>query len=223
MVAATSFIGHGVDVSRFNNMFFFGFPSRTFQYIQSSNRVGREVPGFVVDMFKPFDQRDAHRYKYFHKTHEYLDRAVEDVSVDRWSKFSLDKTFPGLLKGFFLQYFRPLMYREYDLNVQSSAEFEDVIDPDNTDSFPELTRERLQEMLRRAYGVGEGQADRPYFVDEIESRVESNWEYWLTTGTRENWTEFRDEEMRSLRDIGEDGEISVTSDEANAYSSLLNN
>ncbi len=223
MVAATSFIGHGVDVSRFNNMFFFGFPSRTFQYIQSSNRVGREVPGFVVDVFKPFDQRDAHRYKYFHKTHEYLDRAVEDVSVDRWSKFSLDKTFPGLLKGFFLQYFRPLMYREYDLNVQSSAEFEDVIDPDSTDSFPELTRERLQEMLRRAYGVGEGQDDRPYFVDEIESRVESNWEYWLTTGTRENWTEFRDEEMRSLRDIGEDGEISVTSDEANAYSSLLNN
>ena len=80
-IAATSFIGHGVDVERFNNMFFFGFPSRTFQYIKASNRVGRRVPGFVVDVFKPFEQSDRHRYRYFSKTLVYLIRAVVDVSV----------------------------------------------------------------------------------------------------------------------------------------------
>jgi hypothetical protein len=222
LIAATSFIGHGVDVSRFNNMFFFGYPSRTFQYIQSSNRVGREVPGFVVDVFKPFDQRDKHRYKYFHKTHEYLDRSVEDVSVDRWSKFSLDKTFPGLFKGFFLQYFRPKMFREYDVNVQSSRQFQDLIDPEVEDAYPEFTMERLKVMLRKAYGVADGQEERPYFEDQIDSRVESNWDFWLTTGTKENYTEFRDDEMRSLRDIGEEAELNVESSEANAYYSLIN-
>lgn len=223
MVAATSFIGHGVDVSRFNNMFFFGYPSRTFQYIQSSNRVGREVPGFVVDVFKPFDQRDAHRYRYFQKTHEYLDRAVEDVAVDRWSKFSLDRTFPGVFKGFFLQYFRPKMFREHDINLQSAWDLQDVIDPEAGESYSEFTTDRITEMLHRAYGVGDRQDDRPYFEDEIESRVDSNWDYWLTRGTEEHYTQFREDEMESLRDIGEEAEFSIDGREQTAFSSLTNN
>lgn len=222
LIAATSFIGHGVDVDRFNNMFFFGFPSRTFQYIQSSNRVGRRVPGFVVDVFKPFDQRDRHRYRYFAKAHEYLSRAVEDVSVDRWSKFSLDKTFPGLFKGFFLQYFRPKMFREYGVNLQSAWDLQDVIDPDTGEDYPEFTIGQLTTMLHRAYGVGEDGQDRPYFEDQIKSRIESNWDYWLTRGTEEDYTQFREDEMHSLRDIGEDGEFEIEQSEHSVYTFLVN-
>lgn len=221
-IAATSFIGHGVDVERFNNMFFFGFPSRTFQYIQASNRVGRRVPGFVVDVFKPFDQRDRHRYRYFSKTHEYLSRAVEDVSVDRWSKFSLDKTFPGLFKGFFLQYFRPKMFREYDVNLQSAWDLQDFIDPEAGETYSGFSIDQLTEMLHRAYGVGPDGQDRPYFEDQIESRIESNWDFWLSRGTEEDYTQFREDEMHSLRDIGEDGEFDIEPREHSVYNFLVN-
>jgi hypothetical protein len=86
-VPATSFVGHGIDVDRFNFMLFFGFPSQTFQYIQASSRVGRQegVPGQVLDVFRPFDKRDRHRYKYFEKQHEFLDRTVEPGPIDRWA------------------------------------------------------------------------------------------------------------------------------------------
>lgn len=217
-IAATSYIGHGIDPDRFNNMFFFGFPPQTFQYIQASSRVGRKVPGFVVDIFKPFKKRDRHRYKYFEKTHEYLTRTVEEISVDRWSKFSLDKTFPGVFKGFLLQYFRPKLYRQYGMNVQSSRDLMNLIDPDDDgDTYPEFTTESFEHRIKRAYGVADGQDNQPYFETQIESKVEGFWNYWMERGKRRPWTTFKENEMQSLRDIGEEGTFTIDDGENDWY------
>jgi len=98
-VAATSTISHGVDVERLNYLCFFGMPRQTAEYIQTSSRVGRDHPGVVMVCFNPARERDQSHYHLFTKYHEYLDRLVEPVPVNRWSKFSISRTIPGLFMG----------------------------------------------------------------------------------------------------------------------------
>lgn len=215
-VGATSFIGHGIDVDRFNTMFFFGFPSETFQYIQSSARVGRKHLGNVVDVFRPYDARDRHRFKYFAKSHEYLRRSIESVSIDRWSKYSLEKTFPGIFKALLIQHYRPLMDKRYGINVQSSRDLQNVLD--QPEDYPEFNRESYRDLLLRSYGLH--REDNEYFERRISQKTESYWEYWMKQLGRQHYTTFMEEGMRSLRDIGEQVDISIESTERGTYRSL---
>lgn len=238
-VPATSFVGHGIDVDRFNFMLFFGYPSQTFQYIQASSRVGRQsgVPGNVLDVFRPFDKRDRHRYKYFEKLHEFLDRTVEPVPIDRWAKFAIEETFSGVTMSVLIQYFRPKLYRKTDddgdpvmvdvkdeperINLQSAAHLYEVMN--NNSRFPELTKETMREFVYDAYVLrdrpiylgympddGDGLYTNQYFVEEADERMDAVWQHWRASLQEEmNTPEFEegDEPMRSLRDIGEDGDI----------------
>ncbi|MEZ3118044.1 DEAD/DEAH box helicase family protein [Halobaculum sp. MBLA0147] len=185
-VPATSFVGHGIDVDRFNFMLFFGYPSQTFQYIQASSRVGRQegVPGHVLDVFRPFDKRDRHRFKYFEKLHEYLSRTVEPVPIDRWAKFAVEKTFPGILMAILIQYYRPLMYRKTDAsgdpmtitaqgntkraNVQSANHLYEMMN--NDADFPELTKDALADDLRDAYVM----RDQPTYLSYMPTDADGN-------------------------------------------------
>ncbi len=101
-VVATSMISHGVDIDRFNFITFFGMPRLTSEYIQASSRIGRALPGIVLVCFAPARERDRSHYHFFGKYHEYLERLVEPAAINRWSKFSIEKTFPGVLIGYVL-------------------------------------------------------------------------------------------------------------------------
>lgn len=101
-VVATSMISHGVDIDRFNFIAFFGMPRLTSEYIQASSRIGRALPGIVLVCFAPARERDRSHYHFFAKYHEYLERLVEPAAINRWSKFSIEKTFPGVLIGYLL-------------------------------------------------------------------------------------------------------------------------
>lgn len=101
-VVATSMISHGVDIDRFNFITFFGMPRLTSEYIQASSRIGRALPGIVLVCFAPARERDRSHYHFFEKYHEYLERLVEPAAINRWSKFSIEKTFPGVLIGYIL-------------------------------------------------------------------------------------------------------------------------
>lgn len=217
-VPATSFIGHGIDVDRFNTMLFYGYPRQTFQYIQASSRVGRQsgVVGFVLDVFDPLNERDDHRYRYFEKIHEYLDRAVEPVPIDRWAKFGIERTFAGLLQACLIQYYRPLMYREHQItlddeteraNVQKASHLHEIMT--NTSDYPELTREGLAGMVEDAFGLNNGYYTNPYFRSEVDRRMANVWNYWEKKLPTMNYPEFPDgeEPMISLRDIGDQGPI----------------
>lgn len=221
-VPATSFIGHGIDVDRFNLMLFYGFPRQTFQYIQASSRVGRQsgVVGFVLDVFDPLKKRDSHRYRYFEKVHQYLDRTVEPVPIDRWAKFGIDRTFSGILKACLLQYFRPLMYRKYEIaidedddpepaNVQKTSHLYEIITTD--EEYTELNRSELKQLVGSAYGLDNGRYTNPYFRSEVERRTSRVWNYWAKKLPEMDFPEFPDgeEPMISLRDIGDQGTITV--------------
>ena len=217
-VPATSFIGHGIDVDRFNMMLFYGYPRQTFQYIQASSRVGRQsgVVGFVLNVFDPLNERDDHRYRYFEKIHEYLDRTVEPVPIDRWAKFGIERTFTGLLQACLIQYYRPLMYRQYEItidddteraNVQKAAHLHEIMTDDT--AYPELTKETMGTMVVDAFGLNNAYFTNPYFRSEVDRRMENVWNYWETKLPTMSYPEFPDgeEPMISLRDIGDQGPI----------------
>ncbi|MFP8941734.1 helicase-related protein [Streptomyces fenghuangensis] len=103
MVVATSMVSHGVDVDRLNLMLFNGMPRSMAEYIQASSRVGRAYHGLVFMLFNPVRERDRSHYRYHSKFHEYLDRMVEPVAINRWSRFAVRRTLPGILMGQLLQ------------------------------------------------------------------------------------------------------------------------
>jgi hypothetical protein len=102
-IVATSMISHGVDIGRMNVMVFNGMPKSIAEYIQASSRVGRNFLGVVFMIFNPIRERDRSHSRYHAKFHEYLDRMVEPVAINRWSRYAARKTIPGVLMALILQ------------------------------------------------------------------------------------------------------------------------
>lgn len=102
-VLATSMVSHGVDIERLNMMLFYGMPRQTAEYIQASSRVGRQRCGVVFVALHPARERDQSHYQYFHKYHEFLGQLVEPVAINRWAKFAMGRTMPGLFMASLLQ------------------------------------------------------------------------------------------------------------------------
>lgn len=67
-IVATSAISHGVDVDKFNGMFFAGMPNDIAEFIQASSRVGRTHVGFSLLIPTPHSRRD----RYIVETHDIL-------------------------------------------------------------------------------------------------------------------------------------------------------
>lgn len=230
-VPSTSFIGHGIDVDRFNMMLFYGYPRRTFQYIQASSRVGRQsgVVGFVLDVFDPLKERDDHRYRYFEKLHEYLDRTVEPVPIDRWAKFGIDRTFTGILNSILIQYYRPKMYRQYELTLDDDPEPANVQKADHlyelmtNDRYGDLTKEKLQALVERAYGLENDHYTNPYFYDEVRRKTNRVWQFWIQELPGMSYPQYPEgkEPMISLRDIGEQGSLTPQYNNQNFVDALI--
>jgi hypothetical protein len=73
------------------------------EYIQASSRVGRRYVGVVFMIFNAVRERDRSHFRYHGKFHEYLDRMVEPVAINRWSRYAARKTLPGVLMAEILQ------------------------------------------------------------------------------------------------------------------------
>lgn len=131
-VIATSMVSHGVDVNRLNVMVFNGMPKSMAEYIQASSRVGRQYLGIVFMIFNPVRERDRSHFRYHGKFHEYLDRMVEPVAINRWSSYAALKTLPGVLMAELLQ----VANRDYWDSGRAPAHLHDLT--------------RMQEALRLA-------------------------------------------------------------------------
>lgn len=102
-IIGTSSVSHGIDIDQLNLMVFNGMPKSMAEYIQASSRVGRRALGVVFILYNPVRERDRSHFRLHGKFHEYLDRHVEPVAINRWSKFAAEKTFPGLFMGYLLE------------------------------------------------------------------------------------------------------------------------
>ena len=153
-VVATSLISHGVDIERLNLMLFFGWPNTTAEYIQSSSRAGRSVPGLVFILFRPQRARERAIFDYFVKAHEYLDQMVEAVPIDRFAHNALYRTAFGLLLGRLLHIDGPA--------ARPGNQMLDLAEVDKIDKLRELI-----------YGIGQGRAaiDLKALVAKIRTTI----------------------------------------------------
>lgn len=105
VIIATSAISHGVDENCFNQIYFFGMPNQTSEYIQAYSRVGRTYTGLVFDVFRIVRDRDKSYLKNFYNFHEYKDLLIDPVPINRYAKNAIYSTLPGVISALIYQHY----------------------------------------------------------------------------------------------------------------------
>ena len=166
-VLATSMISHGVDIDRLNMMLFYGMPRLNGEYIQASSRVGRKHIGIVFDCFHPIRERDQSHYAYFRKFHEFLGQLVEPAAINRWSRFSIGRTLPGLFLSVLLQVLANRQKRENPNDFYNTRKVIQKI------ASGELGQDDFVPFLKEAYQVVNAtEPGARVFSEEIERLVQ---------------------------------------------------
>ena len=96
-LVGTSVVSHGVDLERLNTLVMAGLPPTVADYIQASSRSGRTHVGLVVTVFDAFSKRERSAFVNFTSFHQFLDRMVAPVPVNKYAYFGADRTLPGIV------------------------------------------------------------------------------------------------------------------------------
>ena len=160
-LVATNMISHGVDLERVNIMTMDGIPEETAEYIQASSRSGRRHLGMVIVVLADYSLRAASIYHRFLEYHEHLDRMVSPVPVNRFAKFAVDRTLPGVTMGLLYGLHVPL---EQDTRLNKRHAAAALVDKLGADFDREI---------KRAYALGNGVYD---------TRLEQGMQQSLDTG-----------------------------------------
>jgi hypothetical protein len=99
VIAASSMLSHGVDISRLNLMTMLGLPLTTAEFIQTTARVGRDYPGLVHVLHKIARERDAETFRHFRSFVLQGDRFIEPIPITRRSRRVLSLTMPGVVEA----------------------------------------------------------------------------------------------------------------------------
>jgi hypothetical protein len=208
-VLATNMVSHGVDIDRFNAMFFYGMPRQNAEYIQASSRVGRAHVGMVFVCHHPARERDQSHYSVFQKYHEYLGQLVEPVAINRWATFSINRTLPGLFMGVLLQ----MLANRADPRAAGQFYMADYVRKQI--AAGNIKPDDFIPILERAYGVRTGNdVARSAFREEIRLRVRQFLDQLVGAGPNKKFVSdvLIPRPMRSLRDV--DDPIPVMLDRA---------
>ena len=199
-ILATSMVSHGVDVDRFNAMIFYGMPRQNAEYIQASSRVGRTHVGLVLMCLHPVRERDQSHYNYFVKFHQFLGQLVEPVAINRWSKFSIERTLPGLFMGVLLQ----LLANNSGEANPNRYYMVDIIK--KKISTGEITPNQFVPLLKEAYRVSQPALPaEEFFSNEIEQRISQFLDQIIGASPQSTFVSeaLYPQPMRSLRDVDE--------------------
>lgn len=200
LIVATSMISHGVDIDKMNFMVFRGMPRNTAEYIQAYSRVGRRYPGIIFVVFNPARERDQSYYKYFEKYHEFKDILVEPVPLNRWAKFAINRTLPGIFSACVINYLKASGGK----SPYMSRDFRDAFDGRI------FTVEQITDFALSCYQCT-GQDMGPYFEEYIRQRVQDYVDQ-IHSHDENVFIPFAlsDKPMSSLRDMDIPIEISPT-------------
>lgn len=205
-ILATSMISHGVDIDRFNSIICYGMPRQNAEYIQASSRIGRAHVGIVFSCLHPVRERDQSHYSYFCKFHEFLGQLIEPVAINRWSKFSVNRTLPGLFMGILLQV---IANSSGDVNPNRYYMLEFVKKKISEGS---ITADMFIPFLEAAYKVeNASNVGEIAFRDEIRLRIQEFLDQIIGAipGTIFVADALIPSPMRSLRDVDESVEIEM--------------
>jgi hypothetical protein len=152
-------------------MVFNGMPKSMAEYIQASSRVGRRYLGLVFMIFNPVRERDRSHFRYHGKFHEYLDRMVAPVAINRWSRYAARKTLPGVLMADILQ----VVNRDYwdagraPAHLHDLNRMQEALRPVDAGGLESAHAEALLATLRDAYLADRGESAE--LQAELDSRV----------------------------------------------------
>lgn len=229
-IVATSAISHGVDVDRFNSMFFAGLPSDIAEYIQASSRVGRTHVGFVMLIPTPQSRRDRYVVETHDIFHRFLERMIAPPAVERWAENAIRRVLASLIQTWaILRESRQFIEaRDADKTTVRSYEVVAPIGALARSDLPAFITE-IGDFILRAIGFegrGASQRGRPVYTDlyrrlvdhEITRFAQSMRTIETPMRLSAYWTDaptFRPP-MTSLRDVDEAGVISAAAFDANA-------
>ncbi|KAF5073090.1 hypothetical protein DSECCO2_194780 [anaerobic digester metagenome] len=200
LIVATSMISHGVDIDKMNFMVFRGMPRNMAEYIQAYSRVGRKYPGIIFVVFNPARERDQSYYKYFEKYHEYKDVLVEPVPLNRWAKFAVNRTLPGIFSACVINF----LEKKPGVSPYMSRDFRDAFESRR------ISLEQITEFVLSCYNCN-GQDMGPYFESYIRERVQDYVDQILSiNGNQFIPSVLSDRPMNSLRDMDIPIEIAPT-------------
>lgn len=194
-VVGTSLISHGVDVTRFNLMVMSGMPGRTAEYIQSSSRSGRQHVGIIIVALSPWLLRDQSLYHRFIPYHQNMDRLVEPVPINRFSRFAVERTMPGMLAGMLNAYWAPRIGRELAKVNAVTRALDDGM----------FTENDLRDQVLEAFAVGNA-VYSPGLLAALEERVKERFRAEMRSlrapGSADKVTDaLTRKPMTSLRDV----------------------
>lgn len=101
---ATSVVSHGVDIAELNFMVMAGWPKSTAEYIQASARSGRVHPGIVICVLSSQQLFETGVFMNFGDYHNFLDRLVDSVPINRFAPNILERTLPGVISSVLLNW-----------------------------------------------------------------------------------------------------------------------
>ncbi|ODU20402.1 MAG: hypothetical protein ABS87_10100 [Sphingomonas sp. SCN 67-18] len=120
-IVATSAISHGVDVDKFNAMFFAGLPADIAEYIQASSRVGRNHVGFSMLVPTPHSRRDRYVVETHDQFHRFLERMIPAPAVQRWAERAIRRIIPSILQAYLCGVVEQEAFERAPENAKDSA------------------------------------------------------------------------------------------------------
>jgi hypothetical protein len=128
-IVATSAISHGVDVDKFNAMFFAGMPNDIAEFIQASSRIGRAHVGFSLLVPTPQARRDRYIVETHDVFHRFLERMIAPPAITRWAATAHDRVLTSLFQAWLSGWAEQKLFMEYaDADKIRAPRFETVND-----------------------------------------------------------------------------------------------
>ncbi len=225
-IVATSAISHGVDVDKFNAMFFAGMPNDIAEFIQASSRVGRMHSGFCLLIPTPQARRDRYIVETHDIFHRFLERMIAPPAISRWALTAHDRVFASVFQAWLCGWVQEYLFvKAKSEDKPRSLTFERVCDVQAllaSRDFPSAARD-FMEFAVAAIGVHGrgyrhiGRAPRTDFYegktrDQAKLMIEQFRNLNTTTALRDYWKNpgLGKPPMMSLRDIDEAGFFTLT-------------
>ena len=213
LILATSTISHGVDEDEFNNIFFYGVPSNTAEYIQAYSRVGRKYEGLVIDIIRLARARDTSYLNFFNLFHKYKDYLIYDVPINSTSVNAMKHTLPGIFIGLLKQYYSVRDNKDY-------CKFGNFIDGIKNGK---LSIEKIRDRLTYIYNTNMFSSDelkREYeraieielinIIGNINNKLNMIKRDTVITNYMDEFTTIGTKVMTSLRDVDETVNITIS-------------
>ena len=220
-IVATSAISHGVDVDKFNAMFFAGMPNDIAEFIQASSRIGRTHPGFSLLVPTPQSRRDRYIVEIHDVFHRFLERMIAPPAITRWAASAHDRILTSLFQAWLSGWAEQKLFIDQQDKTRA-LRFETVNDVNrflNGNDLPDAARDFMNFCVR-AVGIG-GRGDaalgaaphRNFYDERIRNLAKQLTDEFradnATTPLGEYWENSRvgRKPMMSLRDIDEAGKF----------------